>query len=392
MHVFISHISALSFWRCGNAYHRTGHTTLARKTRVRSIGPVGSRKTALKSLRGAREDLQQPHTGPAGSTAFPGTESTDGAARLEEALRMILEDKQPLHILVPSKSTWRHAKGIYCHLCTAPLPSGSFRLIGKGIFVCSPEFVFLQMASSLSFPEVIELGMELCGSFSLSQAAADGAFGHEPITNTAKITSFLSRMSGARNTAIASRALAWVIDNSRSPMESITAMLLTLPPRYGGYGLRRPLLNPPIFIPPHVTGNPHGSPRQCDLFWPEKKVAVEYDSNAWHTGTTRIAQDSTRRNELAFMDISVISITWIQISDIRSFDRTARIIAKKIGFRIGSADAECLNRRLKLHASLVFRYRRELPTQASTTERMAMSNSEHEKALRDAGEYLIFGQ
>ena len=121
----------------------------------------------------------------------------------------------------------------------------------------------------------------------------------------------------------------------------------------GGCGIPHPQLNPRIDLPAHVqrlTGNSVLFP---DLFWPDTNIAVEYDSDKWHTGSSRIANDARRRNILVHLGITEICITKRQFNDLIAFDKTARI--SPVGFGIESIPAarEFCGRQMKLRKQLL---------------------------------------
>jgi len=219
------------------------------------------------------------------------------------------------------------------------MPAGCFIEAESGFEVSSPEFCFLQMAGTLSLPRLIELGYELCGSYSLPVASdlklpERGFYKRLPLTNIKKLTAFITSMSGFKGHKKATRALRYILEGSASPMETKLSMLLTLPYQLGGFGLPKPELNARIV--------PRKADRRitnkefyiCDLFWPDKGIAVEYNSNQFHTGSTHITDDAKKSNTLTAMGVLVIPVTAQQIFDNYEFERVARVIAKRLGKRL----------------------------------------------------------
>jgi hypothetical protein len=201
------------------------------------------------------------------------------------------------------------------------------------------------MATKLNLINLIQLGFELCGTYSLpahsepyvakTQESLDKGFvSCEALTNVKKLAGLISKLSGIHGHKRAMRALQFVADNSASPMETKLTMFLTLPYRLGGYGLPMPLLNPRI----------EGSSYRCDLFWPKVKLAVEYDSDQFHTGADRIARDSMRRNDLALLGITVVTVTRQQVRNSVRFRETATLLSKHLEKRLQFRDpvfSEC---------------------------------------------------
>ena len=239
----------------------------------------------------------------------------------------------PLHVMVPDPSCRRSSRGVVCHTCQSDLPDRSFWKIGDDYRISSPELCFAQMASSLSFPQLICLGFELCGTYALAASAPSGFWQRDPITTARRIGLFLEKLSGMRGARKAQRAVRYVLDGSASPMETVLAMLLSLPVSYGGYGLPAPRLNARVDLSEESLTALRKRFVVCDLYWPEAHVAVEYDSDAFHTGSDRIASDARRRNALQHDGVTVITVTKDQLLNYRGFESSVRQIAQAIGKR-----------------------------------------------------------
>ena len=196
------------------------------------------------------------------------------------------------------------------------------------------------MARELSLIKLIELGTEFCGSYSLSGAHSadlrqnDGekaVFGIPALSSVKKLSAFVERMKGFPGHAKATKALPYILGNSGSPMETALVMLLTLPYRFGGFGLPAPELN--STVRPLKSAKRSSSKKfyRCDLFWPDYDLAVEYDSDAEHTGSLRIAEDSKRRNTISSLGILMIIVTKQQIYSDLEFEKVAMLLASNLG-------------------------------------------------------------
>ena len=228
------------------------------------------------------------------------------------------------------------------HVFSGNTPYGCF--IGAegrldGLRVSSPEFCFLQMAGYLSLAGLIELGYEFCGKYSMpaagdAEAPSRGFYHREPLTSVKKISAFIARMPDFRGRKKAVRALRYLLEGSASPMETKLSMLLTLPYKLGGFGLPAPELNARV-VPSKTAGKSSGRAFYvCDLFWADQNLAVEYDSDMFHTGSERIAEDSLKRNSLALMGVTVITVTTRQLYDSLEFEKAARTLANCLGKRL----------------------------------------------------------
>lgn len=302
MELFISHRSALEYWRL---HGNTLGSSLRRQYR--------------RKLPASPPDTSSLHSG--------------------KTLGLSL----PLNVMVANPDARRVSRITRPHVYRGPVPDSSFIPVADGLVVSSPEFCFLQMACVLSLIELIELGFELCGAYSLSETSIvsehpdstkKGFYNRPPLTNIKKLRAFVARMAGARGYKRASRALRHITDGSASPMETILVMLLSLPYKQGGYGLPIPELNARIIPAKSARRSASKIYYSCDLFWPDVNVAAEYDSDMFHTGAERISSDSRRRNTLASIGILVITVTNQQIRSIVEFGKIAHLLAASMGKRL----------------------------------------------------------
>jgi hypothetical protein len=160
-------------------------------------------------------------------------------------------------------------------------------------------------------------------------------------------------MKGVRGQKQAARALRYIVDGSASPMETVLTMLLTLPPLLGGYRFPLPILNGRIVPGKSAKASSSKSYYSCDLFWPDLDLAVEYDSDHFHTGAERIASDSKRRNSLALIGIVVITVTSRQIRSIVEFEKVARQIAGNMDRRLQVKSPQFLKAQRELRGHLL---------------------------------------
>lgn len=112
-------------------------------------------------------------------------------------------------------------------------------------------------------------------------------------------------------------------------MESLLSMLLCLPPSLGSFGLPRPELNCPI-----ATNEEGVAMRKCDLYWPNQQFALEYDSDTFHSDTSKLHLDSSRRSTLEKAEIHVVSVTKNQVFSRDQLFNLATIASKRLGKRL----------------------------------------------------------
>ena len=61
----------------------------------------------------------------------------------------------------------------------------------------------------------------------------------------------------------------------------------------------------------------------CDLLWRDARVALEYESDAFHAGPDALMADSRRRNRLRALGYDVITLTNSEIKDVVAMDALA---------------------------------------------------------------------
>ena len=264
----------------------------------------------------------------------------------------------PLTLVVADAASRGKSKLVECHVWTAPASTQSFARAGGGLYVSSAEACFLQLATRLSPAQLILLGYELCGTYALDERHPNGFRKREkPLTCVAVLRRYLQKAAGMKGSGQALRALRFVADRSASPMESVLAMLLCLPTALGGYAIELPRLNRQVKMPENVRRATGRVRCFCDLCWSEAKLAVEYESDSFHTEAEDVARDSKRRAALARAGYTVVTVTWAQVRDARELDEVARVLARHLGRRLRISRSDWLSRRFELRSEIMPRKR-----------------------------------
>lgn len=283
-----------------------------------------------------------------GPTALSASHPGDADIR-ESALFRRSSLAHAFHVLVPSNSAKRKSRIATFHVCSGILPHGSIVRIGPGELISSPELCFTQMAQTLSLPETVQLGYELCGTYALNNDAMHGMVRRDPLTSPQRIQDFLAAQKLHGGIQRARKALRYILSASASPMETVLAMLLFLPRTHGGYGLPAPTLNGKVLI------ERHGRTERfiCDMIWPHHKLAVEYDSDMVHTGREKINLDSRRRSTLESNGIRVLTVTKDQVKYVDCLDEVAQSIARSLNVRIRTTCKDWPSKQSALRRAIV---------------------------------------
>lgn len=279
--------------------------------------------------------------------------------------------RRPVDLLVPSSHLRSAGKSAKFRVWSRPVPAGSCRRLARDLVVCGPEFAIVQLAGSFGkfnelfddfaeevhgqvevleslgkpdefvaeFPHRWEqtrrlaslaaVACELAGSYRLQGPGRGVAYGASPVMTASGLRDFAATAcqgpASGRARAIADLAL----DSSASPMETALALMLTMPVELGGFGIKKPLLNAVIdasSLDEGLRGRDSVTP---DMLWPEKKVALEYDSSEFHArkGAQQAERDAARSNTLSLMGYRVLRATTRGVSSLPGVALLARQIA-----------------------------------------------------------------
>lgn len=229
------------------------------------------------------------------------------------------------HITVTEPNARFRRNGKKVHSCKLPLPVGAV-ISRDGIMVSSPELLFLEFASSLSIHRLILLGLQLC---SHSPGLPSRA-----ITTKKKLNTFLSKAAGHRGHRKAIQAMKYVENGSASVMESIAFMILTLPHSFGGYGLSGAVFNYEIKLNSEARIRLGQNRCFADLYYKQAKLAVEYESFAFHNKPLEQGKDLIRSAVLERQGIGLMRLSTIQLYNSEACKDFAYNLAARLKTRI----------------------------------------------------------
>ena len=135
-------------------------------------------------------------------------------------------------------------------------------------------------------------------------------------------------------------------------MEVFDEMLLCLPYRLGGYGLRRPHMNYRIALDERAATIASRKTCYGDLCWPDLKFDLEHHGSRYHDGDESFDSDRARVNGLKAMGYEVMELTAEQVHDHRVFEEVAIHISRLQGKRIHKAGLGLTPQRKELRRNL----------------------------------------
>lgn len=262
--------------------------------------------------------------------------STGQALNVKEALDVIPPEVKEAgipHVLVPDTKMRQPTDCLRFHLWRPKTHQPCFFQYRKGVFVSTPEALFVQLSRKGGTVDLLKLSFELCGTYAIDERSDVGFRNRPALTSVERLRDFaLSIGLGDKSRTV--KALRFARDGSASPMETRLALMLGLPPSKGGYGLGMPQMNHEIRASKQLNKRLSHTVYHCDLFWPESKVALEYDSSAFHANAQALTKDSKRMNDLEAMGITVFTVTNKQVVTPREMDRLSQKLASAMKKRL----------------------------------------------------------
>lgn len=283
---------------------------------------------------------------------------------LELGWRRGIPAELPLDVVVLPGGTHRATKSVVRHASSGDIKPGTLCKIGHGQFVFTPEVCFCQIAGIIAtqlkgridqrFLVVViaRLGIELCGSYSLSTSSR-GLLDRHPLTDVAHLVATAYDHDSRYGKSRTWQALRWVVDGSRSPKETDLYLIFCLPGTLGGFGLPRPELNHQIDVT-HVTDGFFAewkSPCTVDFYWAYARLVVEYDSKAYHDdlGSAKTSTDGERAAALRDLGYKVVTVRHDDLYDEKRLRAKAAEIARVLTVDLPTATGEFL----ELHRKLI---------------------------------------
>jgi hypothetical protein len=255
-----------------------------------------------------------------------------------------------IDVLVRSAQQRHSIHGAHPHVLGMRMPHGAFKRVHENVLVCSPELCVTQMAPSLTPIELSLLTCSLAGRY-FPADCPKGFVETKGITSIASIERFLALVPPhTRGTKLCRKPVRTALGGSRSPMESATALLLTMDRRDGGYHLPRPELNHRVELGRAARAIAKTDHFIIDLYWPQIRFGLEYNGFEYHTD---VARDLRRELALSEEGITIQTIALEQVLNQTQLRSVVRRVAGLHGLRLRRPPAGCLQARTKLIGELL---------------------------------------
>ncbi len=269
----------------------------------------------------------------------------------------------PVNVLVHDEKKRRSTSLIRPWLWTQELPYGATTAIVDELYVTTPAFTLLQLASRASVTRTLLLASEICGGYATYSPTTPVAimlqklidrgrlrdFGgwrpsltgtrrltslwsREPIADPHELTKMAAEASALRGCATLRRAAELVVPMAASPFETQAGILLGLSRRLGGAGFCGYAHNERIDLSREARLIADRAYCSCDIYWPNG-LDVECQSARHHDNGTSLLSDSDRSAALELMGVRVLPLTYKQLADESRFAAFTSAVAHALGVK-----------------------------------------------------------
>ncbi|MBE6469127.1 MAG: hypothetical protein E7001_04020 [Coriobacteriaceae bacterium] len=239
------------------------------------------------------------------------------------------ESLEIVDVLVRSANRRRQLAGARAHVLGGELEADALLQIAPGVLVTDIRLTALLSAQDLTFLELVEYYCEICGAYDLPSEPETSYRERAPLTTVAELSAYFERMANrVRGSKTARRALLYVREGLRSPLETAMVLMLVLPRAMGGFGMRSLLTDHRLEIPPHARHLTRRSFLVCDAFLPASRIDFEYHGFG-HDEEEQATIDDERVNTLRAMGIRVIAIRRWAFFDGAAFRRFAGAVIRE---------------------------------------------------------------
>ena len=262
------------------------------------------------------------------------------------------------------------------HYCVMEPEHSDIIHLDCNVYIVGIEMCALQAARSLDFLELVEYYYEICGSYSLDQGVSN-YIERPALTSTVKLKRFLLRAksNGLTGSRDALCALSYVRDGCRSPMETAFSILLVVPKRYGGLGIRGYQTNYEITVSENARMLTRRMKFFLDGYLESSKTDIEYNG-FYHESDDVAAIDEERRLALASMGYGIIIVSRHTFFDAAAFRRIMTAIQRRQKITPSKLPAGFSSKQDELRRFVLRRYIEE-----SKTDETRMGDGQHQGHL-----------
>ena len=277
------------------------------------------------------------------------------AARLLDAF----ECAAPLHCVVEDTGDRRRG-AVRCQILR-PVRQGDVIMLDRGLYLLSPELLYLQLSRGMDVAQLWMLASELTARYGLDTRAevsrqhihrasaahskrfeeadrslsvseqadedSNSLFERAPLTTPEALRTVVES-AGHGPRSLAHRVASLVLGGARSPKEAQLAALLVLPRRLGGRGISGMELNHVFELPRQAQVIAGRRTVEGDLYIPGIRRNIEYDSEQHHADREQRDRDIRKANALRAIGVDVRTVTRTQLYTWNVFNALADSLAR----------------------------------------------------------------
>lgn len=217
-------------------------------------------------------------------------------------------DSERIHVLTFSNNAKRHRKGCICHCTRYTFDAESYLELEPNVYIVDIKLCALEATADLNLSELVEYYFEICGSYALETSDETQYHERPALTSAEELRAFFSEASGYRGSNKALKALSYVREGCRSPLETAFVMMLTMPKSMGGLAIRAIKTDYPIPVPKRYAALTRRTVFYFDALLENSMTDIEYNG-FYHDEPEQQSIDEERRNTLRNMGYAVITVS-----------------------------------------------------------------------------------
>lgn len=186
-------------------------------------------------------------------------------------------DSESIHVLTFSNNAKRHRKGCICHCTRYTFDAESYLELEPNVHIVDIKLCALEAAADLNLSELVEYYFEICGSYALGTSDETQYRERPALTSVEELRAFFSKASGYRGSNKALKALSYVREGCRSPLETAFVMMLTMPKSMGSLAIRAIKTDYPIPVPKRYAALTRRTVFYLDALLENSMTDIEYN-------------------------------------------------------------------------------------------------------------------
>lgn len=235
-------------------------------------------------------------------------------------------DSERIHVLTFSNNAKRHRKGCICHCTRYTFDAESYLELEPNVYIVDIKLCALEATADLNLSELVEYYFEICGSYALGTSDETQYRERPALTSVEELRAFFSEAPGYRGSNKALKALSYVHEGCRSPLETAFVMMLTMPKSMGGLAIRAIKTDYPIPVPKRYAALTRRTVFYLDALLENSMTDIEYNG-FYHDEPEQQSIDEERRNTLRNMGYAVITVNRHSFFKQSAFKRVMEAIA-----------------------------------------------------------------